>query len=262
MELDSRLNEKWNIFKKMSAISDELNCLDKDIEIQSEKKNYKVASEGLLISYIKPLEKRYGVYSYPAKVEVIGSGLEKVKGRTGSYLLYWIKIKVVYRFVNIEDPSDFFEVETLGTGTDFVDKEGGKALTYAVKYALAKAYKVQYYDDPDTKASEKIFADLEDGEAGTGKYTTKTEKSNTSPKNSPRTKDGEPIISEKQREYIEKLRKQKDYNEMIILDNYGYTLDDRDIPVGVANEIIQYLKGCRNLADQIKMDVDDDDLPF
>jgi ERF superfamily len=53
------------------------------------------------------------------------------------------------RFVNIDDPADFFDVPTFGYGIDPQDKGPGKAMSYAVKYALLKALGLETGDDPD-----------------------------------------------------------------------------------------------------------------
>jgi hypothetical protein len=53
------------------------------------------------------------------------------------------------RFVNVEDPADHFDVETFGYGVDSQDKGPGKAMSYAVKYALLKALGLETGDDPD-----------------------------------------------------------------------------------------------------------------
>ena len=252
--------KELNIYQRMHYISSELNQLNKDIEIQSERANYRVASEWQVVEAVKPLEEKYGVFSYPANVEVVSSNVEKVRGATGSYLLFYTKIKLTYRFVNVENPSDYLEVQTFGTGTDFLDKEGGKALTYATKYALCKAYKILFSEDPDSSESKKVFLPHEKAE---GKSSDTERKASTSPKKSQRRENGEPIITEKQRDYIQSLKKIKEHNPMTILEKFGYSLDDHDIPVSVANEIIQYLKGRPDVVENNKVEEDDyDDLPF
>ena len=62
----------------------------------------------------------------------------------------------MYRFVNTDDPTDFIETTTFAEGIDSQDKGSGKAMTYADKYALMKAYKISTGDDPDQTASEDV----------------------------------------------------------------------------------------------------------
>ena len=64
-----------------------------------------------------------------------------------------LRIETTYRFVNIENPEEFIEITTYGDGIDTQDKAVGKAMTYADKYALLKAYKIITGDDPDQEHS-------------------------------------------------------------------------------------------------------------
>jgi hypothetical protein len=72
----------------------------------------------------------------------------------GTKTSFMSRIKTVYRFVNIEKPDDYIETTTFAEGIDSQDKGSGKAMTYADKYALMKAYKISTGDDPDQTASE------------------------------------------------------------------------------------------------------------
>ena len=49
----------------------------------------------------------------------------------------------------METPADFIDIVSYGDGVDPQDKAPGKAMTYADKYALMKAYKIITGDDPD-----------------------------------------------------------------------------------------------------------------
>jgi hypothetical protein len=56
---------------------------------------------------------------------------------------------VVMRFVNVDNPSDFVEVEAFGYGIDPQDKGPGKAVSYACKYAMLKTLSLETGDDPE-----------------------------------------------------------------------------------------------------------------
>ena len=65
-----------------------------------------------------------------------------------------MRVETTYRFVNVDNPEEYIEVIAYGDGVDTQDKAPGKAMTYADKYALLKAYKIITGDDPDQQASE------------------------------------------------------------------------------------------------------------
>jgi hypothetical protein len=50
---------------------------------------------------------------------------------------------------NIDDRTDYIDVETFGYGVDPQDKGPGKAMSYGVKYALLKVLGLETGDDPD-----------------------------------------------------------------------------------------------------------------
>jgi hypothetical protein len=59
------------------------------------------------------------------------------------------------RFENIDDRTDYIDVETFGYGVDPQDKGPGKAMSYGVKYALLKVLGLETGDDPDTVQDNK-----------------------------------------------------------------------------------------------------------
>ncbi len=147
-----------NIFEKMAAITKELQTVGKNLTVGVGNNKYKAVSERDILDAVKPLEAKYGVYSYPVNREVLESNmLESEKtynGQTTKTTTFMTRIMTVYRFVNVEKPDDYIETTTFAEGIDTQDKGSGKAMTYGDKYALMKAYKISTGDDPDQNASE------------------------------------------------------------------------------------------------------------
>jgi hypothetical protein len=149
-----------NIYEKMAAITAELRTVAKNLEIEQGKgKSYKAVSERDILDAVKPIEAKYGVYSYPASRNVLESNLleteTEYQGKVTRKTTFMTRIETVYRFVNIEKPEEYIETTTFAEGIDPQDKGSGKAMTYADKYALMKAYKISTGDDPDQTASEE-----------------------------------------------------------------------------------------------------------
>lgn len=150
-----------NIYEKMSAITAELQTVAKNLTVQTTKNSsYKAVSERDIIDAVKPLEVKYGVYSYPAGRTVIESNIleseSTYNGVTTKKTTFMTRMETVYRFVNVEDPKDYIETITFSEGIDTQDKGSGKAMTYADKYALMKSYKISTGDDPDQYASSDV----------------------------------------------------------------------------------------------------------
>lgn len=148
-----------NIYSKLSAISVELSTVAKNLEVGMGKSSYKAVGEADILRAVKPLEQKYGVYSYPDERDIIENGvIESTDYNGNTRKQFFERIKVVYRFINIENPDEFIDITSYGDGIDSGDKSVGKAMTYADKYALMKAYKIVTGDDPDQKASEELVS--------------------------------------------------------------------------------------------------------
>lgn len=146
------------ICERVAAIANEVGVVAKNLNVETGKgKGYKAVSEGDVLAAIKPLEAKYRVYSYPVNRSVIDSGTIVSTLRDGSEKKQiYLRIETTYRFVNLDDPTDTLDIVTYGDGVDSQDKAPGKAMTYADKYALLKAYKIQTGDDPDQEASAEL----------------------------------------------------------------------------------------------------------
>ena len=143
-----------NIYQKLAAITADLQTVAKNLTVAAGKTSYKAVSERDIIDAVKPLEAKHGVYSYPISRETLESERLESEGYDGkTKTTFFTRIKTVYRFVNVEDPADFIETVSFSVGLDSGDKGDGKAMTYADKYCLMKAYKISTGDDPDQSAS-------------------------------------------------------------------------------------------------------------
>lgn len=139
-----------NIYQKLSAITNEIGTVAKNLEVEMGSRSYKAVSEIDVLKPVKKLEEKYGIYSYPKDRQIVDKGI--VTNSKGSTSLF-MRIETEYCFVNMDKPEEQISVITYGDGVDPQDKAPGKAMTYADKYALLKAYKIQTGDDPDKDGS-------------------------------------------------------------------------------------------------------------
>jgi hypothetical protein len=139
-----------NIYEKMLQITSEISTIAKNLEVKYGTTQYRAVGEADVLRPIKKLEKKYGIYSYPKSRQVIDRGtITNSKGTNSLFM----RVETEYCFVNVEKPEEQISVITYGDGVDTQDKAPGKAMTYADKYALLKAYKIVTGDDPDQQGS-------------------------------------------------------------------------------------------------------------
>ena len=145
-----------NIFQRMSAVTADLQTVAKNLTVSTGKNNtYKAVSERDIIDAVKPIEGKHGIYSYPYDRQVIESQILESEYNGNKKTTFFSRIRVTYRFVNVDKPDEYIDMVTFAEGIDAQDKGSGKAMTYADKYALMKAYKISTGDDPDQNASEE-----------------------------------------------------------------------------------------------------------
>ena len=141
-----------NIYQRLAKITEELGVVAKGLTVGSGSYGYKAVGEVDVLNAVKPLESKYGVYSYPMNRKVVESQvLVDSKDKTK----FFLRVETTYRFVNVDNPSEFVDQVSYGDGIDSLDKAPGKSMTYSDKYSLMKAYKMVTGDDPDRHHSNE-----------------------------------------------------------------------------------------------------------
>lgn len=150
--------KSMNIYQRLLAATAEIGYVAKNLKVDINKNNsYKAVAEADVLDAVKPIEEKYGIYSYPVDRKVIKDEVFTTQttydGKTTEKNTFFMRLEITYRFVNVDKPEEFIDIKTYGDGVDTQDKAPGKAMTYGDKYALLKAYKIQTGDDPDAGAS-------------------------------------------------------------------------------------------------------------
>ncbi len=146
-----------NIYEKLLAITNEIGTVAKNLEVGVGKSQYKAVGEADVLKVVKELEYKYKVYSYPSNRRIVDNSIlqtrKEYNGQVTEGNQLFMRIEVEYTFVNVEQPEEIVRITTYGDGIDTQDKAPGKAMTYADKYALLKAYKIITGEDPDQNHS-------------------------------------------------------------------------------------------------------------
>lgn len=147
-------SKKLNLFEKIQAVSNEVRNISKDMTVGTGSYSYKAVSDIDVTLAVKDAETKFKLVSVAVKQELINSEVIRIQKKNNEEgLTYVDTIKMTVKIVDLEDTTQFIEVESFGKGIDSGDKGFGKASTYARKYALLNAYKIATGEDPDANKS-------------------------------------------------------------------------------------------------------------
>jgi hypothetical protein len=128
-----------NIYQRLHAVMGEIDYIQKE---KKQGMRYSIVSHDKVTALVRPALHKHGV---------VYRILELTHGQDGNRT--WVK--TVVRFTNVDTPSEFVDAESLGYGVDDQDKGPGKAMSYAVKYALLKTLGLETGDEPDEVQDER-----------------------------------------------------------------------------------------------------------
>ena len=132
------MTDKRNVHQRIAAVMEAVTYIQKE---KKDKMLYSIVSHDKVTAKVRPALLKEGVIYYPVRCEHIQNGNRA-------------ECSMTVRFTNIEEPTDFIDVQTFGYGIDAQDKGPGKAQSYAVKYALLKALGLETGDDADHDSIE------------------------------------------------------------------------------------------------------------
>lgn len=153
--------EAKTVYEKILAVMGSVNYLNKDGFVETGKgKGYKALTDEKVLGAVRPALVAAGLVILPVKMEQQRTD-EQVKAYDGSTKTNRITdVSVTYRIINVEDPKDYVEVVSAGTGVDTQDKGIGKAMTYAKKYAILNSFLIPSGEDTDQISSDKYTEQL------------------------------------------------------------------------------------------------------
>lgn len=154
--METKKNSTMNLFEKIQAVSDDVRNVEKNIVVGTGNSSYRAVADIDVLAKVKEAEKKFRIVSIPVRQELVKTEIVRVIGQGGyEKITYADIVKMTVRITNLDNTSEFIEIESYGRGLDAGDKGFGKASTYARKYALLNAYKIATGEDPDQVKSEQ-----------------------------------------------------------------------------------------------------------
>ncbi len=137
-----------NIYQRINSVMKAVKYVRKDATVQG----YKAVSHDQVLSVCRQALVDNGIVIVPTQntakmLQMKGDGAE---GKELKMSLY--EAEYTIHFVNIDKPEDKISIEVSSQAQDNGDKAPGKALSYAVKYALLKVLCLETGENDESRA--------------------------------------------------------------------------------------------------------------
>jgi hypothetical protein len=140
-----------NLRQRLLAVMAEVGYIQKEGATQSGPRFTYVKHDDVM-ALVRPALVKHGVF---ALVGMTDKEPARDVGKTSSGNTVWMtQLTIAVSFLNVDDPTEEpLVVNYPGTGVDTGDKGEGKALSYALKYALLKTFLIESGDEADNEAA-------------------------------------------------------------------------------------------------------------
>lgn len=139
-----------NLPQRLLAIMQEAGTIEKGG--YNAHSRYKYVQEADVAKKFQELLVAHGVFLYSSVEDVVHQKTQTASGKPAMF----VGVKMLYTFVNADNPEEKFEVRAAGDGMDTGDKAIYKALTGAHKYLLIRNFNLGSDED-----AEKGNADID-----------------------------------------------------------------------------------------------------
>jgi len=123
---------KLNVHQRISEVMKKVSYIKK----RKGAMPYSAVSHDDVTAKVRPFLIEFGLTMLPYKYEFQGNDSKMI-------------IIGIVRITNIDDPTDFVDVPSIGIGKDSQDKAAGKAISYLTKYAILKTFNLETGDEND-----------------------------------------------------------------------------------------------------------------
>lgn len=156
-----------NIYEKIHQVMQDVQYLQKDGFVETGNgKGYKAMTDEKVATTFRPALLKARLVILPIAMSTKRTD-EIVKDNYGKEKKNRVTdCDVTYRIIDIDNPTDYVDVASSGTGVDTQDKGIGKAMTYARKYMLLNTFLTPTGNDTDDISSdiydEKLYGKTDD----------------------------------------------------------------------------------------------------
>jgi len=156
-----------NIYQRINAVMKTVSYVQKDALIEG-RGSYKAVTHDMVTAVVRPQFVEEGIVIRPEQLQsrLLQERAPKAEGDKGHKMHLYSGDYAVH-FVNIDNPDDCITITVNAHANDTGDKAPGKAMSYAVKYAILKVLLLETgeneearFADPYTAEQAEIFHEL------------------------------------------------------------------------------------------------------
>ena len=144
-----------NIYQRVNKVMKEVEYVQKDSSVSTGGGSYKAVSHDMVLAVLRKSMVGHGIV---VQAECLRSSLiqEKAVKADGDkgHKMHLYSGDYAVHFVNVDNPEDRLSVTVNAHANDNGDKAPGKAMSYAVKYAMLKTFSLETGEDDEARFSD------------------------------------------------------------------------------------------------------------
>lgn len=134
-----------NLLQRINEVRKAIGYVQKDKSVSTGGGSYKAVTHDAVTALLRDHMVEQGIVSWPSLVE--SNAQPKEEGAKQ----FRYEATYDFTFANIEDPKDCLTIRIQSHAMDNADKAPGKALSYAMKYALLKLFSLETGEDEESR---------------------------------------------------------------------------------------------------------------
>jgi len=142
-----------NIYQRINRVMQAVEYVQKDATVSTGGGSYKAVSHDMVLAVLRKEMVSQGIV---VRVEQLRSAMIQMKDKDNKQHLYSGDYAV--HFHNMDKPEDCLTVTVNGHAADNQDKAPGKAMSYAVKYAMLKTFGLETGENDEGRLAEEDIA--------------------------------------------------------------------------------------------------------
>lgn len=144
-----------NLLQRINEVRKSIDYIQKDKSVSTGGGSYRAVTHDTVTALVRPSMVEQGIVCWPNLVDSLSVPKEEGSKQFRYEATY------DFKFCNMEDMHDTLTIRIQAHAMDNADKAPGKALSYAMKYALLKLFNIETGEDEESRHNPEGLDDAE-----------------------------------------------------------------------------------------------------